>query len=461
MAQYLKLHNALNPTFNGAGLRGTLKTPPVFTLPGVDDDHDNRAPSPEYGLLGRRDDNQAMYVDVHKPFCAVAVGLQGAGKSHTINVLLENCTVPTHMTPTNPIVQVKTPMSALVLHFGTNSNDACESIGLGTQKHGCVTRCPRITVMVSPTYYKQRHQQYKTIGCRVVPLLFRWDALDAVQLRRLMRLGDDDTQLYADVMLGILREYQRGNAIPPFNDFKRLVLQKCKNPAQAGPLRQRFDLLCQFVYEADENKDLRAHAHNTQLACVAGSGSVVVADLTDPMMSGADANRVFQVLLEQYRALPLKCGKVLVCDEAHRYLGVKARGLESSVVNAVRLMRHEGMRVVVSTQSPMTLPPEILELSTMVVCHRFQSPEWYRYLSSTVPLPPTGFDQIQTLDTGYAILVGTGIAACTMRVRHRLTTDCGATVANGHGVVTATPTRKVVATGAKKKKAKKPKDQKS
>jgi len=452
--------DALNPPFDSAGLNDALKTRHVFDLRDVD------VPPDEYGLLGRRQDNRALYVDVHAPFCAVAVGLQGAGKSHTINVLLENCMMPTTIPGEWPVVKLETPMSALVFHYGTNPMDVCEAVGLATPRLDCVQGCTEITLMVSPTFYKQRRQLYNAMGYQVVPLLFRWDTLDAVQLRRLMRLGDSDTQLYADVMLGILKKYQRENEIPPFDEFKQLVLEECKNPAQAGPLKQRFGLLCQFVYEADENADLRKHAVNSELACVAGCGRVVVADLTDPMISAADANGVFQVLLAKYRALAMDCGKVLLCDEAHRYFGGKARGLEDLVVDAVRLMRHEGMRVVVSTQSPVTLPAELLELSTMVVCHRFQSPEWYRYLSSTIALPADGFAQIQALDTGYAMLVGPGIKTCMMHVRHRLTTDRGATITNGQFadtaamVVAATQKRTVVTTTTRQKQDRKAKDKK-
>ena len=59
------------------------------------------------------------------------------------------------------------------------------------------------------------------------------------------------------------------------------------------------------------------------------------------------------MLLKQFRAAALPGGKVLVIDEAHKFLnGDKADGLSRAIVNAVRLMRHDGMRVIVSTQSP-------------------------------------------------------------------------------------------------------------
>ena len=49
-------------------------------------------------------------------------------------------------------------------------------------------------------------------------------------------------------------------------------------------------------------------------------------------------------------------------------------------------MRHFGIRLAISTQSPLSLAPELLELSTVTVLHRFQSPEWYRHLAAKLPL---------------------------------------------------------------------------
>lgn len=105
---------------------------------------------------------------------------------------------------------------------------------------------------------------------------------------------------------------------------------------------------------------------------------LVVADLTDPMLAPAEANGVFQVMLEQFRKKELPCGKLAVFDEAHKYLE-GGDGLAHSIVDTVRLMRHEGIRVVVSTQSPLTMPPELLELSTVAVLHSFHSNDWFRY----------------------------------------------------------------------------------
>jgi len=44
---------------------------------------------------------------------------------------------------------------------------------------------------------------------------------------------------------------------------------------------------------------------------------------------------------------------VLCLDEAHKYMtGEKADGTSEAIVNSARLMWHDGVRLVVSTQSP-------------------------------------------------------------------------------------------------------------
>ena len=81
--------------------------------------------------------------------------------------------------------------------------------------------------------------------------------------------------------------------------------------------------------------------------------------------------------------------------------------LSAAIVDLVRLQRHEGMRVLISTQSPLSLPSEVLELCSVAVLHHFQSADWYRYLSGKLCLPEGGFAQVQQLRTGEAMIAST------------------------------------------------------
>ena len=147
---------------------------------------------------------------------------------------------------------------------------------------------------------------------------------------------------------------------------------------------------------------------------VVGKGVLAVVDLTDPLLSKDEACSVFQVLTEQYRAIPsLKLGgKLLVLDEAHKYMESRqSRGLSAAIVDCVRLMRHDGMRVVVSTQSPLSLAPELLELCSVALLHRFYSRDWLDFMSKKLPLPNDMAERISKLGAGQALVFA---------ARHRL-----------------------------------------
>jgi hypothetical protein len=87
---------------------------------------------------------------------------------------------------------------------------------------------------------------------------------------------------------------------------------------QLGPLELRIKLLESLIEESTEN----AHFPRYNVADVFSDGdSMVVVDLTDPMMSAPEANSIFQVLLSKFITTDLpNRGKMIVLDEAHKYI---------------------------------------------------------------------------------------------------------------------------------------------
>jgi hypothetical protein len=77
-----------------------------------DDDDDGRF----CGDGGECDGENEVYLNTHEPFCMRTVGVQGAGKSHSMAVVLESCLLPFAFPAATPIVRLHTAMSALVLH---------------------------------------------------------------------------------------------------------------------------------------------------------------------------------------------------------------------------------------------------------------------------------------------------------------------------------------------------------
>lgn len=59
--------------------------------------------------------------------------------------------------------------------------------------------------------------------------------------------------------------------------------------------------------------------------------------------------------------------------------------LTNTLLSTVRLQRHLGARIFVSTQEP-TIAPAFLDLCTVTLIHRFSSPAWLRALGAHIAL---------------------------------------------------------------------------
>ena len=111
-------------------------------------------------------------------------------------------------------------------------------------------------------------------------------------------------------------------------------------------------------------------------------------------------------MLSQFISSNVKHPQLIVFDEAHKYLCGSSinDALSKTIVSTVRQMRHSGTRVVVSTQSPLTIPPELRELVTIASLHRFHSHDWFSFLKTKIPLRDEMFAQIMSLPTGHALM---------------------------------------------------------
>ncbi len=56
-----------------------------------------------------------------------------------------------------------------------------------------------------------------------------------------------------------------------------------------------------------------------------------------------------------------------------------SKALTDSLMGVIRQQRHYGARVIISTQEP-SISPKLIDLCSMIVMHRFSSPEWLEVL---------------------------------------------------------------------------------
>jgi len=168
-------------------------------------------------------------------------------------------------------------------------------------------------------------------------------------------------------------------------------------------------------------------------------------DLTDTFIDATSACSLFEIVVRLFVRAEVNTGKVLLVDEAHKYLERgTTNGLVKTLLTLVREQRHLAMRVLVSTQEPTVIPPVILDLCTVMVLHRFSSPEWWehvkRHVSAQISTEDV-FEKIVGLKTGQAmvlapsglILDGKTVAQIgrlyiLMKTRRRITLDGGTSV---------------------------------
>jgi hypothetical protein len=109
-----------------------------------------------------------------------------------------------------------------------------------------------------------------------------------------MGVKDTDSQLYVSTMLNLLKRYQRAARMPPVAKFFEEVRDACYVAGQEGPLGQRIALLESLIAESDINKNVRGIGGDLYGQCT--PGHLVIADMTDPLLSKSDVNGIFQVL---------------------------------------------------------------------------------------------------------------------------------------------------------------------
>ena len=74
--------------------------------------------------------------------------------------------------------------------------------------------------------------------------------------------------------------------------------------------------------------------------------------------------------------------KFIVFDEAHKYMNDP--DLVDSITTAIREMRHKGVSIMIASQDPMSLPNKIIELSSIVLLHKFSSPAWVKHIQKSI-----------------------------------------------------------------------------
>ncbi|KAJ7639331.1 hypothetical protein FB45DRAFT_1055469 [Roridomyces roridus] len=411
-------------------LQHQLVTSPLLTFSALK----NRPQDfPSRGLVGTSAGDR-VYFNTNAPNSAIVCGVQGSGKSHTLSCLLE-C----GLIPDSRVGQLPDPLSALVFHFDTSDlGRPCEATFLSLPAGHPIDQAllPHVTVLCSPSNVERRRLAYSSLPHVLVqPLQLSEKDLTADRMLAIMGCSNLETApLYLHTIMRIIRDI--GSSTFSYLEFKRRIALEPLDVKQKAMLKLRTDLLDCFI-----------HPGAREIQTYFRAGGLVLIDLTDPFLDGLTASVLFDSVLGSFIDWQTTCGKLVVLDEAHKYLvNSDSDRLTRSLSDVIRLQRHLATRVIIATQEPTVIPATILDLASVIICHRFTSPAWCTHLSKHVSTGNQSdsarwFEEVMFLGTGHALVFCPSALMSTdgergvtllgreylkVRVRPRLTLDGGA-----------------------------------
>ena len=218
-------------------------------------------------------------------------------------------------------------------------------------------------VLVPADQLEERRAEHPELT--VLPLKFGSGELRAEHWRFLMgAVGNQSTYI---------RQFQRimkANRRDLRLDVIRPGVEESGMPDHLKQLaQQRLDLAEEYIDDSVSIKD------------IIRPGRMIIMDLRDEFIEKDEALGLFVVLMQLFAEAQGNGGrfnKLVVFDEAHKY--IESPDLVDGLVSSVREMRHKGMSVLVASQDPPSVPIKLIELSDVVVLHKFNSPAWLRHM---------------------------------------------------------------------------------
>ena len=326
--------------------------------------------SPQYGLLGEAS-SRKIALDLNQPHTISLFGVQGGGKSYTVGSVVEMACMPVEGVNALPH-----PLAGVVFHYSStldyrpeftsmvepNRSDA--EVEALRNRYGASPKGLSDLVILAPAAkVEERRAEYP--GIEVLPIAFAATELKASHWKFLM--GAVGSQSMYIRQLTLIMKKLRG----------KLTLAALRQGVQDSALSDYLkDLaLLRLQFAEDYIDDAR------RLTDILRPGRLVIVDLRDELIEKDEALGLFVVLLQMFAETTYqgrRFNKLVVFDEAHKY--IDSPDLVAGLVEVVREMRHKGTSIMVASQDPPSVPTALIELSTQIILHKFNSPAWLKHI---------------------------------------------------------------------------------
>lgn len=335
-------------------------------------------PSSQYGILGQVVSNKRkIAIDLNKCNTISLFGVQGAGKSFTIGTVAEMT-----LKQFSNVNKLPAPMASVIFHYSESMdyapeftsmiypNDDERQLALLKANYGVEPGSVKDVLLLAPeSQVEKRKAEYP--GIEVHPIGFDSKELNVTDWMFLLgATGNDST--YIKELKQIMKACRNNMTL----QYIRAGVNNSTflSTAQRNLALQRLQFAEEYINDG------------TMLQQYLKPGRLIIVDLRDEFIEKDEALGLFVVMLNIFSSVKEVAGKAfnkfIVFDEAHKYMN--NRDLVTSIVTAIREMRHKGVSVMIASQDPMSLPVEIIELSSIVIMHKFNSPAWVKHVQKAI-----------------------------------------------------------------------------
>jgi hypothetical protein len=326
--------------------------------------------TPQYGLIGEVS-GRKVALDLNQTHTISLFGVQGGGKSYTLGSVAEmaSLSIP-------GINCLPEPLSTVIFHYSptmdykpefttmAGANSVEDQVHALKEVYGAEPKAlVDVLLLVPADKIEERQAEYPDIEVRALQFsaselkASHWKFLmgavgnQATYIRQIMRIMK---AMRDDITLEGLRAGIEASPVP--DHLKELA-------------RMRLDLAAEYINDG------------TSLTEVVKPGRLIIVDLRDEFIEKDEALGLFVVLLQLFADARIdgrSFNKLVVFDEAHKY--IESPDLVAGLIEVVREMRHKGVSIMVASQDPPSVPVSLIELSSQIIMHRFNSPAWLKHI---------------------------------------------------------------------------------
>ena len=372
---------------------------PNYQEPSCDVIIGKNSDSPQFGILGKMNSNgRVIGLDLNECNTISLFGVQGAGKSYTIGSITEMV-----LRQFSKVNLLPAPMASVIFHYSDSMdyapeftsmvypNDEAGQLAKLKAEYGAEPDSIKDVILLAPeSQVETRKAEYPDID--VHPIGFDSSELAVRDWMFLLgAMGNDST--YIKELKQIMKACRSDMSL--VNIRNGVANSNHMSTSQRSLAEQKLDFAEEYI--TDGNK----------LQQYLKPGRLIIVDLRDEFIEKDEALGLFVVMLNIFSSVMKVDGrafnKFIVFDEAHKYMNNKE--LVGSITTAIREMRHKGVSIMIASQDPMSLPTEIIELSSIVVMHRFSSPAWVKHVQKAItPLQTLTATEVAALGSGEAFL---------------------------------------------------------